>query len=173
MIGQEGKIMMNRYCFLLSIVLLLTHAYAYTMHSSVLVNKPDGQGRTPLHYASERLEAAKVNSLLEQGADPNIPDKKGQTPLECTVPLVTRRSGISPEDQDKSIQVVTALVNHGARVESAQEDAGDDFLAALNYTLYDTVKEIRECRGAHNSTEAGYINQLFSILETARQQQDK
>ena len=170
--GQEEEIMMNKYYFLLSIVLLLTHAYTYTMHSFALVNQPDDQGRTPLHYASERLEAPRVNLLLEQGANPNIPDKSGQTPLECTVPLVAR-GGISPQDQDKSIQVVTALINHGARVESAQEDAGDDFLSALTYTLYDTVKEIRERRGTHNGPEASYINQLFNILETARQQQDK
>lgn len=45
------------------------------------LNKQDQQGRTLLHYTSCRGQHDMIELLLEKGADPNIKDKNGNTPL--------------------------------------------------------------------------------------------
>ena len=45
------------------------------------LNRPDAAGRTPLHRALAQGDAAAAQSLLERGADPNLRDSDGNTPL--------------------------------------------------------------------------------------------
>ncbi len=50
-----------------------------------LVNVTDIQGKTPLHYASEKGHLSVVNSLIKYGASVNIADKKSKTPLHYSI----------------------------------------------------------------------------------------
>ncbi|KAI6658489.1 Usher syndrome type-1G protein-like [Oopsacas minuta] len=43
------------------------------------LNKPDGSGLTPIHWASWRSNSETVKLLLSKGADPDKPDKDGNT----------------------------------------------------------------------------------------------
>ena len=47
-----------------------------------LLNYQDEKGATPLHWAAERQDLAVVNALIGRGADINIKDNLGYTPVE-------------------------------------------------------------------------------------------
>lgn len=50
------------------------------------VNAQDADGKTPLHYATEQGVVEVIRSLLDAGADPNIPEfLHGNTPLNNAV----------------------------------------------------------------------------------------
>lgn len=49
--------------------------------SSAQLNHVDANGRTCLSWASARKDQASLNTLLEYGADPRIPDLEGRSPL--------------------------------------------------------------------------------------------
>jgi len=51
--------------------------------SSSMVDQKDESGRTPLHYATSSGSSESVYYLLQSGADPNIKDKQGLTPLHA------------------------------------------------------------------------------------------
>lgn len=52
------------------------------LEDGMKVNKPDGEGRTLLHYAAAGGQQAIVYKLIEDyQADPNVRDAQGQTPL--------------------------------------------------------------------------------------------
>lgn len=51
------------------------------LEAGVAINEPNIVGKTALHMAVERSNKEMVSWLLEQGANPNEPDKKGQTPF--------------------------------------------------------------------------------------------
>ncbi|MGA2708401.1 MAG: ankyrin repeat domain-containing protein [Steroidobacteraceae bacterium] len=66
------------------------------------IDARDPQGRTALMLATLHARAAAVEVLLAHGADPNIPDTRGMTPLDVA------------RSQNQA-QIVTALQRAGAR----------------------------------------------------------
>jgi ankyrin repeat protein len=51
----------------------------------VKVDVADSNGETPLHWAVRKHNVPSVRLLLAAGADPNVKDKKGRTPVDgCT-----------------------------------------------------------------------------------------
>ncbi|CAB0042776.1 unnamed protein product [Trichogramma brassicae] len=59
-------------------------------YQPVRVDAPDGRGNTPLHYAVEnRAQRRMMRLLLRAGADPNLANAKGSTPLHV---ICRRRS---------------------------------------------------------------------------------
>ncbi len=53
----------------------------YLINKGIAVNAQDCYGMTPLHYAMRAKNADAAIALLNAGADPNIPNKKGLIPL--------------------------------------------------------------------------------------------
>ena len=49
--------------------------------STATINTPDCRGRTPLSWASARGDTPTIRTLLAHGADPNLPNNEGNSPL--------------------------------------------------------------------------------------------
>lgn len=64
---------------------LAAQALSIIPHESLagLVNLADAKGNTPLHRAVAAMNQEVVAYLLEAGANPNLPNAKGQLPLEA------------------------------------------------------------------------------------------
>ena len=53
----------------------------YAVNSNMCIDKHDGQGNTPLHYATERGFTHTIKYLLDKNADPNQTNFEGSTAL--------------------------------------------------------------------------------------------
>ena len=71
----------------------------------VQINTPDAQGRTPLRQAAFGDDPDMVRALIRSGANPNLADGQGKTPLQHA----------------QSADVATALVAGGADLEVRDE----------------------------------------------------
>jgi ankyrin repeat protein len=65
--------------------------------------KKYGEEYLPLHLACSNGKGASVRALLEIGADPNLRDEGGMTPLHYSI-----------KDQNQNLNVVEILLSHGA-----------------------------------------------------------
>ena len=52
-------------------------------NATVDLNRGDGVGKTPLHYAAYMNHVESIRVLVELGADVNKGDDRGRTPLHC------------------------------------------------------------------------------------------
>jgi ankyrin repeat protein len=78
-------------------------------------NSKDYDLRTPLHIAASERQPKAVELLLSYGARSNVEDRWQRTPLADAIESV-QSSGVSPEDYDAAVQVVTLLVKNGAKI---------------------------------------------------------
>jgi ankyrin repeat protein len=100
-----------------------------------VIDVRDADGRTALMVACLGDDEVAVKSLLARGADPNLRDTRGDTPLLLAA--------------DHSFPIVRALVEGGARVDLANEDGRTPLMSAAQYSL-EAVRFLLE-RGADAS----------------------
>jgi ankyrin repeat protein len=129
----------------------------------ILLDQQDNQGKTPLFYACLSGHLETVSLLLEAGADVQIPDSNGETPLHAcayfkadfSIPARNRRESPDaavhhPRETFGVDGVIAALRAHGASIvvhdnlrrnplEMAVEYRNEAMVAAL---LEDTEREI-------------------------------
>jgi len=98
--------------------------------SSTLINSRDiSTGRTALHIVIDRRDQTWLDFLLAKGADPNLADNKGTSPL-----LLACRIGL--------LSAVPALVKAGARVDEASSTGETPLISAVqtrNVALLSTL----------------------------------
>jgi ankyrin repeat protein len=73
------------------------------------------QGETALHAAAWRGHLAMVKLLIERGAPLEATHHSGKTPLARTLDALVEQTEWTPND--KSLEIATALLNAGARIE--------------------------------------------------------
>lgn len=76
-------------------------------------------GRTALHIAAENREYTWLSFLLGKGANPNIADKRGVTPL-----MLASQMG--------SVEAVNALAQSGAKVDTPNNTGETPLIAAVH-----------------------------------------
>ena len=87
---------------------------------SVVVNTRDiTTGDTGLHIVAKRRDVLWVKFLTQNGANPNIRNKRGETPLQIASTL-------------GSIEVVAALIKAGANVDVANDSGETPLIAAVH-----------------------------------------
>jgi ankyrin repeat protein len=89
------------------------------------INKRDALGVTKIFEAVSDDSIELVESLLTQGADPNIPDHNG------TTPLMEAASG-------GNLTIVKLLLNHGAKID-AKDQFGD---TAMDYAQKQAFEKV-------------------------------
>ncbi|MGY6550325.1 MAG: ankyrin repeat domain-containing protein [Erythrobacter sp.] len=87
---------------------------------STLVNSRDlSSGDTGLHIVVQRMDALWVQFLLQRGADPNIRNKRGVTPLQLATSL-------------GFVEGVEALIKGGASVNVSDQTGETPLIAAVH-----------------------------------------
>lgn len=76
------------------------------------INQQDFLGYTDLHRAVIILDKDMTEKLLKQGANPNLLDNEGRTPLLYAV--YSALFGDSLCDQEVAKEIITILLRHGA-----------------------------------------------------------
>ncbi len=74
----------------------------------VFLDKTDSKKKTALIHAADAGHAAVVDALLDHGADPALPDRRGHSPLQLAC-------------LGGAIDVVTVLLSHGADISQADK----------------------------------------------------
>ena len=112
---------------------------------TVIINTRDSTtGRTALHIVIERRDATWLGFLLQRGANPNLADKKGTTPLMLATQLgfvegidwlVSKKAQIDQSNRSgetalilavqlRNKEAVRALLNAGANADKKDSRAG-------------------------------------------------
>jgi ankyrin repeat protein len=128
---------------------------ALSGHSQGIVNSRDGEGNTGLIIAISRSDEQWTGFLLNQGADPNLGGKAGDTPLIAAARVgfndaiewllglgakvnAANRMGETPlivAVQQRNVPTVRLLLSHGADPDKTDSAAG---YSARDYAQRDT-----------------------------------
>jgi hypothetical protein len=114
---------------------------AYWQSQGLDVNSTCALGRTPLHYAMKTKKVEVVRDLLNAGANPNVTDVYGDTPLHA---LAKFWGGKQSSDVDETVELLLA---HGADPKQSNNegftphDLGD-FLALARIDRRDRLQEL-------------------------------
>ena len=128
------------------------------LKSGVDVNQKDTHGSTSLLYASTTTTDC-VRLLLEHGADTNLPNKLGQSPLmlsirppnrkrtHCDIPKLLLNAGADVNAKDKfqrsplhysssykNADVAALFIDHGANINCADESNQTPLMFSIFYT---------------------------------------
>jgi ankyrin repeat protein len=83
----------------------------------VQINTPDAQGRTPLRQAAFGDDPEMVSALIRSGANPNLTDGQGKTPLQHTrsgevaIALIAGGADLGVRDQEGRTPLHNAVYN--------------------------------------------------------------
>ncbi|XP_023318892.1 serine/threonine-protein phosphatase 6 regulatory ankyrin repeat subunit A-like [Trichogramma pretiosum] len=99
------------------------------MQREVLIDVQDDKGVTPLQVALTKNFQAAVKLLLKRGADPNVANEKGLTPLHiiCQGKPITYEGStdVEPYKGDKFFRLIYGSRHHIVRTVDAQDESGN------------------------------------------------
>ena len=117
------------------------------------INSKGGEGRTPLHNASENGDTSMTNFLISNGAEVNISDEKGQTPL-----FIASARGC--------LESVKYLIENGATVDGKTNTGCTSLYIASQEGHFELVKYLIEIGANINTkTHTVVIDRTFGSAE--------
>jgi ankyrin repeat protein len=128
--------------------------------SKKALNKQDDEGQTPLASAVVQEEVDTVRYLLEQGADPNIPNKNGLTPLDHAC------------GRNKAVATTLAklLLDHGALVNPKR--SGSSHITSLDWAISSDNTELTKLLIEHGADIKAAYDTGETPLHTAANRGD-
>ncbi len=117
-------------------------AFSRLLTNKEAINHPGTNGDTPLMYAVLYGSADSVRKLLDAGADPNLANYTGATPLMWAV-----------DDVEK----VRLLLDHGAKPDAVSDNRRTALRIALGRNDGDAAALLLLSRGAKLSAESGSL----------------
>ncbi len=152
--------------------------------STADINARDGGGRTPLIWATIRVDESAVKALLAFGADPNITDSCGCTPLHfvrsvgiCKLLLDAKvnvnarnayygRTALHTYNSYREVGVIDMLVQAGIDVDAQDSDGETALLNATYRSLTRIARRLLELGADVNATNR---SSGYSALHSATQ----
>lgn len=122
------------------------------LDAGVQLDAQDSEGRTPLHHASEIQNLKMVSLFIKRGADVNIKDNEGVTPLfltdniELIKLLLKNGAEINTKDSTgqtpfhvqcsnfSSKEIIALFIQNGACISEADDDGNTPIYYLLNYS---------------------------------------
>ncbi len=105
------------------------------------------EGATAFFLAAHSADAELLRVLLEQGADPEIPNEKGTTPLMAAAGIGARSPGEDAGTLEEVHEVVEFLLNLGADINAVDQD-GETAMHGAAYKNAPSTVELLDARGA-------------------------
>ena len=138
------------------------------------MNAQDQNHATPLLLATERHMDDIARILLERGADPNVKNIQGKTPLH----LLLERYFHDHDDINDVLVVERLLLEHGADVNAQDEDNTTPYYLAYHHRRFEIAQIILDCanaetdhrtaqlrvtlKGEYNSEHRHSVSQFFN-----------
>lgn len=131
-------------------------------HGASVNSQTEEENDTALHVASRHGLAGHVQLLLHHGADLEVKNKEGQTPLNAAC-----AQHHQPQDMDRYYRVCQLLVENGANINAADRDRQHPLhLACKNANAQ--IAELLLAQGANvNVMNYGGNTALHNILQVA------
>lgn len=104
-------------------------------------------GATPFLLAADRADVGLMRLLLELGADPQLPNSKGTTPLLAAAGVGTTSPDEEAGDESEALEAVNMLLDLGANI-NAVDTNGDTAMHGAAYNAYPLVAKLLAKRGA-------------------------
>ncbi len=104
-------------------------------------------GATPFLLAADRADTGLMRELLELGADPQLPNSNGTTPLLAAAGVGTTSPDEEGGDESEALEAVNMLLDLGADI-NAVDNNGDTAMHGAAYNAYPLVAKLLAKRGA-------------------------
>lgn len=104
-------------------------------------------GATLFLLAADRADTGLMRELLELGADPQLPNANGTTPLLAAAGVGTTSPDEEAGDESEALEAVNMLLDLGANI-NAVDNNGDTAMHGAAYNAYPLVAKLLATRGA-------------------------
>ena len=104
-------------------------------------------GATPFLLAADRADTGLMRELLELGADPQLPNANGTTPLLAAAGVGTTSPDEEAGDESEALEAVNLLLDLGGDI-NAVDNNGDTAMHGAAYNAYPLVAKLLASRGA-------------------------
>ena len=104
-------------------------------------------GATPFFLAAQSADAESMHTLVELGADPNLPNEDNSTPLMAAAGLGTRSPGEDAGTESEVLDAVKVALDLGADI-NAVDNNGETVLHAAAYKNLPALVEFLHKQGA-------------------------
>lgn len=104
-------------------------------------------GATPFLLAADRADTGLMHELLELGADPQLPNANGTTPLLAAAGVGTTSPDEEAGDESEALEAVNLLLDLGADINTVDNN-GDSAMHGAAYNAYPLVAKLLVKRGA-------------------------